>query len=423
MHQDGEMDIDRREFLRRSATAAAGLTGAAAFLAACADEGSSTLASPSEAPDTITLPRPGSPVSLPLFDDNPAVLSDAAMEAGPLKIYQWKSYLYDEILDDFRSLFDVELVVENFTDMDEAVTEVRSGRMSDFDVFFPSIGYLGPMVQERLVRPLNHDLLPNIKDLWRYFREPDAPFYDAGQRYTVPYTVYGTGIAWRKDILPRADWPTSLDDPYDAFWMKVPQGKVGIYDDYREALSMALLRNGVEDVNTDDPAAIDEAASALVEAARKRGVMLGDDGAYEGIPEGEFALHQSWSGDILSASSGKRYGDQASNIGYLWPKGGVIGADLTAVLANGQNPVLAHAFVNFLMDCEVAWTNYSWNGYQPPVMMPSEDRKWAPAVPTVTLQESDLEDARWLCPLEPQVDALWHAAWDRVRGVAELEED
>lgn len=417
------MAIDRREFLRKAALSAAGLTGAGAFLAACAKEGTSSYASPPVA-GAVSLPRPDQPVTLPLFDDNPAILSDAAMETGPLKIYQWKSYLYDEILDDFRSRYDVELVVEDFSDMEEAVTAIRSGEMSDFDVFFPSIGYLGPMVQERLLQPLNHELLPNGKYLWEFFWDPRGPFYDEGQRYTVPYTVYGTGIAWRKDMLPRDDWPTSLSNPYDAFWRPVPDGHVGVYDDYREALAMALLRNGVEDVNTDDVAAIEAAAEALIQAAKQRDVMLGDDGAYEGIPEGEFALHQSWSGDILSASSGKRYADQAADIGYLWPERGVIGADLTAVLAGGTNPALAHAFVDFLMEPAVAWTNYSWNGYQPPVVMPpTADVNWAPAVPTVTLSENDLNGAKWLSPLEPQVDALWHSAWDRVRAVAELEED
>ena len=395
--------------------------------AACAKEAATPGAAPvASAAGTavIRLPSPGNPVTLPLYPDNP-VVADGPLEAGPLKIYQWKSYLYDDILDEFRRRYDVDLVVRNFDDMDEAVTKIRSGKMADFDVFFPSIGMLGPMVHEGLLRPLNHDLLPNMANLWEFFRSPAGPFYDVGQRYTVPYTIYGTGIAWNSDLLDRRAWPTELANPYDAFWRPGIAGpRVGFYDDYREALALALLRNGVDDVNTSDPTAIEAAAGALV-ALGEAGVTRGDDGAYEGIPEGTFKLHQSWSGDILSASAGERYPEAAEFIRYLWPKGGVVGADLTGVLADGANPRLAHAFVDFLMEPEIAWENYSWNGYQPPVAVPDtpQAQEWKPEVPTVTLDEADLDGARWLVPLEPQVDALWRQAWQRVAAATESQED
>ena len=51
---------------------------------------------------------------------------------------------------------------------------------------------------------------------------------------------------------------------------------------------------------------------------------------------------------------------------YRLPRGGIVGCDLTAICARGRNPVLAHAFLDHLMDVGVAMRNFRWNGYQPP---------------------------------------------------------
>ncbi len=56
------------------------------------------------------------------------------------------------------------------------------------------------MVAADLLRPLNHDYIPNIDNLWPQFQNP---WYDAGWRYSVPYTVYTTGIGWRTDMVSR----------------------------------------------------------------------------------------------------------------------------------------------------------------------------------------------------------------------------
>ena len=65
------------------------------------------------------------------------------------------------------------------------------------------------MVDGGLLRPLAHEALPHLDTLWPFFREADGPFYDVGQRYTVPYTVYSTGIGWRTDLVDPSRAPGS----------------------------------------------------------------------------------------------------------------------------------------------------------------------------------------------------------------------
>jgi spermidine/putrescine transport system substrate-binding protein len=266
---------------------------------------------------------------------------------------------------------------------------------------------------------LSPDLIPNERNLWAFFRE--GPFYDPGQRHSVPYTVYTTGIGWRRDLVASSDSPSALDNPYDAFWDPRYRGAVGIYDDYREAIAMALLRRH-EDPNTDDERALAGAVDDLISLATAVDVEVSAEGAYQELQSGEYAVQQSWSGDLLSA---RRFGTSSARdpdaIAFTWPAGGIVGCDLTAICARGRSPVLAHAFVNHLLDEGIALRNFAWNGYQPPVTAaePSTlfSSRWSSIVPgnlrDTVLSPDDLYSGRFLVPLRPEVDARWRAGWDR----------
>ena len=226
---------------------------------------------------------------------------------------------------------------------------------------------------------------------------PAGPFYDQRLGYTIPYTVFATGIGWRTDMVARADGPDRLSNPYDAFWNPAYRRRVGLYDSYREVIGMALLHDGVRDVNTRDAVELAEASSALEVLARDSRVALTTEGAYEGLPDGRFALHQAWSGDILSAL---RWG-RAQALGtapflrYFWPSdgAGVVGCDLVAVCAGAESPVLAHAFLNHLLDAGVALRNFAWNGYQPPIADATPQALFAPRSPWRRTIPSNLRSA------------------------------
>jgi spermidine/putrescine transport system substrate-binding protein len=386
--------LSRREFLRAAGAAAGG-----ALLAGCA---------PDRGGD------PPGPRALPIRDDTLPIEAGAAVERGAtLRIYQWRDYLSGDVLDGFARRHagaDVGIDVESFTSMGEAAERMR-GPDGDFDVFFPTIAALPRLAAEGLLRPMTHALLPNRSNLWPFFRQDDGPFYDPGQRYSVPYTVYSTGIGWRRDLVRDADAPEALSNPYDAYWNERYRGAVGIYDDYREAIAMALLRAG-EDPNTGDERALGRAVDDLIALAEDVDVEVSAEGAYHELQTGEYAFQQSWSGDLLSA---KRFGavaaDDAGLVAYTWPRGGIVGCDLTAICARGRNPVLAHAFVDHLLDVGVALENFRWNGYQPPV---GDELPPSPAyLGDAILHPDDLTEGRFLRPLGPDADARWRVGWQR----------
>jgi spermidine/putrescine transport system substrate-binding protein len=421
MAEDGAVGgvLDRRTFLRR--LAAAGITLPAAAAAAACERTVPTRAEPP------VLPSPMGPT----FESGKSIERTAV-----LRIYEWREYLSDHTIRSFERLYpegDVRVEVESFTHMDEAVAHLHDPA-TEFDVFFPTIDALPGLIDAGILRPLDHSQLPNLRNLWPWFREGEGPFYDPGQRYSLPYTVYVSGIAWRDDMLAPGDTPGSTSDPWGVFWNPDYRGKVGMYDGYLEAMSLALLRDGVSDVRAATDAQLEAAARALSEAVAIADVRFTNDGVEEGLPEGEFAAHQAWSGDVLAApryASGGGYGgayDEATGyrLGFWSPLGPekIVGCDLMAVCERGRHPDLAHAFLNHLLDVDIGVRNFRWNGYQPPLEgitpegLGGADPAWKVEMPsnllTTLLDNESFSDAQMLVGFGPSERARWLDYWKLV---------
>src|SRR5687768_8560200 len=122
-HPRDRGSLDRREFLQRSAGAAFLLSGGGSLLAACSSEGDDAGGPGGTGTSTapFELARRDNPVTLPLFDDNPAIASGMEPEDGPLKIYNWIDYLDKATLKKFGKEFGVKVELTIFNTMDEAV--------------------------------------------------------------------------------------------------------------------------------------------------------------------------------------------------------------------------------------------------------------------------------------------------------------
>ena len=230
-----ERRMPRRQFIRLTAYGAAAAGLAPSILAACGggDDGAAE-------ENGVKLSRPDAPVTLPTFDDIPAIEDGLQPESGTLKVYNYEEYISPDVLAAFQDEFGVTVEVTTFTSMDEAVTRLASGEVA-FDVFFPTPDRLGQLAAGQLLQPLNKSYLPNLDNVWDSLRDP---FYDQGSVYTVPYTLYTTGIGYRIDAVGKT--PDAYEDPYDIFWDPANRGQVYLLEDDREVFGMALLRRDPE---------------------------------------------------------------------------------------------------------------------------------------------------------------------------------
>src|SRR5262249_21525487 len=148
----------------------------------------------------------------------------------------------------FCKTYGVNMQLTTYDSQDEAITKQATHSVMP-DVVNITPDRLAQGVAGKLIKPINLDYIPNLKENgWPGLQ---SPLYDVGSRYTVPYTVYTTGIGWRADKI--GEDILKLDNPWSIFWKSEKyKGYVGVLDDSRESLIMAMLYRGFYDINTED---------------------------------------------------------------------------------------------------------------------------------------------------------------------------
>ncbi|HEY1511365.1 MAG TPA: spermidine/putrescine ABC transporter substrate-binding protein [Solirubrobacteraceae bacterium] len=420
---DHSAGTDRRTFIRRAAAAAASVS-VPGLLAACgttspvASGGGSGAAA--LGPGGLALARPDNPVTLPIYPGNKAIASGLKPEAGPLQLYNWDQYINTDVVKAFEKKYGVKVQISTFTTIDEAVAKISSGTVQ-FDVFVPELVFLERLVVGKVLQPLNLSYVPNLqKNVWSSLH---SPWYDVGARYTVPYTIYTTGIGWRADKLPGFD-PSTLANPWSALWVEGPKisGKVGLLDDQHEGLAMGLLHNGVTDVNTENPKLLNASKQALVELIGSANLKF-DTNEYQHLADGSLWLHQAWSGDMASTPFYAPKGTKASVFRYWWPDDGrgPINNDTFAVLRGAKSPVLAHLFLNHLLDTKQVFNNFNFTYYQQPInaMTPEalvSGGVIAPNLKSTIIREAQFKNGLVQGPLSQSGEVLWENAWAAVKS-------
>jgi len=410
--------------MRRAAAAGIAVPSLSAILAACRDTSvpSGSGSESTSTPTGIPLARPDAPVTLPAYDDIPPIEVGLPIEAGPLRIYNWNDYIYKKVMNQFKDEYRVEIEYTSFAGMSEAMNKVTQGTV-DWDIFFPTIENVGKIVGAKMARPWTKSYLPNLStNVWSYFQDP---WYDQGAQYTLPYLTWKTGIGYRADFV---DDPSGYDMPFDIFWDTKYTGKVGVLNEYRETIGMALLRNGGTDFNSTDPAELAAAADSLIELIDLVNVEVGP-GDYQKLAEGTSHVRYSWSGNMNYAQWYLPKGVGTDVLGYYYPPTGgwEVANDTILLNKDAESPVLAHTFLNFLMEKDISLTNFGYEGFQPPLVDVDtatflEAGYIPPNLSNTLVAEQDFADGQPVLPLSPADDQLYVDEWARFTSGANVTE-
>jgi spermidine/putrescine transport system substrate-binding protein len=401
----------RRDVLRAGMYTALGATAVGPLLAACGGDDSGGASSAAG----LELSRPDHPVRLPLHPDIPAIGNGLKPESGTLKVLNYAEYNGPDVVKAFEKEYKVKVEITTFVSMDEGVQKLRTPG-ARFDVFYPTSDIIGKVAVGKLLQPLNKSYLPNIRNIWDQLQDP---FYDQGAQYSVGHTLYQTGVLYRADRVS-----TVPANGYDLLWDVNHKGKIYLLDDDRETLGMAMLRKGITDVNTEDPAIINAAQADLEELIGLVNIKIGAT-QYSMVPEGSATIHQGWSGDAINAQYYLPEGVSADVLGWWFPQDrkGAIGNDTIAVAASAEHPVLAHHFINFMLDNDNSIADFAYTGYQTPINALNPDQMLADEYVTENLvgaviRPEDFDIGYQLLQLSPAGERLWDNAWARFRAGA-----
>ena len=174
---------------------------------------------------------------------------------GDLAYFNWAQYIDQKLLRGFEKEYGVKVNESNFTNMENMLAKLRAG--VKYDVAFPEAQTAAQLVKANFLAPLNHANLPNWSQVNSAFHNP---WYDAGAKYTVPYAIWTTGIAWRTDKVKgmTGSWNDLFNHPEAA-------KHTFLLDDFREVIGMGLLDTGVKNVNSTDPAQISKSQGKILE--------------------------------------------------------------------------------------------------------------------------------------------------------------
>ncbi|MDB9495707.1 spermidine/putrescine ABC transporter substrate-binding protein [Spirulina major CS-329] len=253
-----------------------------------------------------------------------------------LSIYNWSTYIDPDVITQFEKDFDATVQYDTYESNDALFAKIQPGNPG-YDIIVPTGDFVESMAAEGLLEELNHDNIPNLKNVDPLFLDQD---FDPGNQYSVPYQWGTIGIGY--DIEATGEEITRWQQIFDPKYA----GKVSLMEDSRATLGAVLMALG-KDPNTTDPAELQRAVDYIVEHKEVIATFAPDTGQ-DLLNQGEVAIAVEWSGDIFQVM------EENENIRYVIPEEGtIVWVDNMAIPKDAPNKALAEQFINFVLEPEI----------------------------------------------------------------------
>jgi putrescine transport system substrate-binding protein len=287
----------------------------------------------------------------------------AAGDAGLVYVYNWSDYIAEDTLANFEAATGIKVVYDVYDSNEMLEAKLMTGG-SGYDVVFPSARpFAQRHVQAQVYAPLDKAQLPNLANLDADLLE-GLEDVDPGNTHTLPYMwgTTGLGINVQKvraalgDDVALDSW-SLLFDPANA--AKLAACGISVLDDEQEAFAAALIFRG-RDANAitgDETQVVSETFAAIRPHIR----YFHSSKYIDDLANGDICLAMGYSGDIFLAADRAAESENGAEIQFILPREGAVRwFDLVAIPADAPNKANAHAFINYLMEPEVAAgiTNY-----------------------------------------------------------------
>jgi len=290
--------------------------------------------------------------------------SSAMAQDQTVNIYNWSDYIAEDTLDKFTAETGIAANYDVF-DSNEIVEARLLAGSSGYDVVIPSGFFLERQIPIGLFQPLNKDLLPNLGNLDPAIMEI-VEAHDPGGQYSVPYMWGTTGLGYNVAAVterlgedgPLNSWDLLFDPEIAA---QLADCGISVLDAPVEMTALAMNYLGL-DPNSEAPEDL-EAAEALYQSIRPYIRTFNSSQYISDLANGEICLAVGYSGDVFIAADRAAEADRGVEITYVIPdEGASMWFDMMAIPADAPNPEAAHAFINFVLEPQIAAdiTNYVW---------------------------------------------------------------
>src|SRR5919201_724309 len=280
-------------------------------------------------------------------------LAGAKME-GKLEFFNWAQYVNPENTKAYEAKTGVHFEESNFTSNEQLLTKLQTTKgQNTYDIIVPDADHVRIEKGLGLLMPLDHSLIPNLKNLAPHWRELD---YDPGNVYSVVKDTGITGFTLRTDRV-KADLRTWKD--FFDFLPHVGDLNVNFIESPSVVIGVALNSLGYS-MNTDDEGELNQARDLLLKV--KPYVDTVNEVYINDFQAGKIDLGITYSGDGLRIQTARK---PQGDIKVVAPEGrSEIWIDNWAISADAPDPVAAHAWINFILQPEVNAKEMEYNAYE-----------------------------------------------------------
>jgi spermidine/putrescine transport system substrate-binding protein len=221
---------------------------------------------------------------------------------------------------------------------------LEAGDDPGYDIIVMTDWMIGNMARLGYLEPIDVE-----RDVPNFVANADPIYlersYDPGNQYSVPWQSGITGIGYNPELVDEEI--TSLAQLLDPELIEKYCGQIGMFVDARDALSFALLYNGVvpAEATMED---VEAAQQVLLDQAPCVRDYYGNEYA-QGLADGSLAITMAWSGDVFQLQFDN------PDLQFVVPEeGAILWTDNMAIPKGAAHPNAALEMMNYVYDPEVA---------------------------------------------------------------------
>jgi len=299
----------------------------------------------------------------------PTAGKSAAAGEKVLNVYNYSDYIAEDTLPNFEKATGIKVTYDVF-DSDEMVETKLLAGDSGYDVVVPTLNFFGRQIQAGVFLPLDKSKIPNLANLDPEVMKRIAQ-QDPDNKYGVPYMIGTTGIGYNVDKIKAIFGSTDIANSWDLVFKpenlsRLKDCGVTILDTPSDMIPIALNYLGL-DPHSQDPAQIQQAAD-LIKKIRPYVQNFHSSQYVSSLANGSTCLAVGWSGDIIQARDRAEEAGNNVHVAYSIPREGAPQwFDMLAIPKDAKHPDNAYAFINYLLQPEVAAANSNFIHYANPV--------------------------------------------------------
>ena len=269
------------------------------------------------------------------------------LQGTEINVYNWGEYISDgadgtmDVIKEFERLTGIRVNYSNFESNENMYSKLVGGGVS-YDVIVPSDYMIERLVDENLLLELDWKNIPNAK----YLRDDcKNTFFDPEQKYSVCFNTCTTALIYNTKLVKEKP------DSWGVLWDEQYKDKVLMFNNSRDAFAIAQFMLG-QDLNTTSEQDWYDAAELLAKQKDATNPVYVMDEVFNLMESGEYAFATYYAGDYELMI------ENNPDLDFVFPKEGVnTFYDAFCIPTCSQNKKGAEAFINFMMEPEVAFEN------------------------------------------------------------------